>query len=190
MNLIEYQRKARNTAIYLNIQDTKIIYPAIGLIGECGEVAEKIKKLIRDANYRMTPDRALAIANELGDCCWYLANICCDINLDLNMMYQMRGASMIQHVRTLTLPQLILRMNKYATDISCALGKWYYKFDGYLNEANRFPEIPLCLSGIISCIEEIGHRCNFTLKEICTMNIEKLTNRQKNQTLHGEGDNR
>ena len=46
MNFSEYQKKANATAIY----DSKfsILYPTLGLAGEAGEVAEKVKKIIRD----------------------------------------------------------------------------------------------------------------------------------------------
>ena len=46
MNFTEYQQEARKTAIYP--EEFKIIYTALGLVGESGEVAEKIKKVIRD----------------------------------------------------------------------------------------------------------------------------------------------
>ena len=47
MTFEEYQIKARSTAIYPNIGNN-YIYPTLGLVGEAGEVAEKIKKIIRD----------------------------------------------------------------------------------------------------------------------------------------------
>ena len=42
MDFKTYQTKARNTAIYPNL-DSNIIYPTLGLVGEAGEVAEKVK---------------------------------------------------------------------------------------------------------------------------------------------------
>ena len=46
MNFTEYQNLALSTAIYP--KKYKTIYPALGLCGEAGEVAEKIKKSIRE----------------------------------------------------------------------------------------------------------------------------------------------
>lgn len=47
MTFEEYQKESRKTAIYPN-KDNNFIYPVLGLCGESGEIAEKIKKVIRD----------------------------------------------------------------------------------------------------------------------------------------------
>ena len=47
MRFSEYQKTARKTAIYPN-RGNNIAYPTLGLAGESGEVAEKVKKVIRD----------------------------------------------------------------------------------------------------------------------------------------------
>jgi len=190
MDLTEYQQKARKMAMYLKIKNSQMIYPALGLVGECGEVAEKTKKLIRDDNWDMKPDRIQAIIKELGDCCWYLANICCDINLDLSMMYEMRGANITQQIKGLMFPRLILHMNRHAMAVAEVLGRWYYDFDCRLIERSRFVGISNHISHIMVCIEEIARRCGFTLEEICIANINKLANRKQRGTLHGDGDNR
>lgn len=193
MNLSEYQKAARETAIYLDIDDSKILYPALGIINECGEMIGKIKKIIRDdniSNWDLTEDRKYVIAKELGDCCWYLANICCDINLDLSMIYDMRGASIIQQVRQLILPRLALHMNRHANAVSESLEQWYYDYNAHICENTRFTNIPNNLSHIIACIEEIGNRCGFTLEEIYSKNIDKLSGRKERGTLKGDGDNR
>lgn len=190
MNLYEYQEKARSTAMYLDRQSTAMIYPALGIIGECGEVAEKIKKMIRDDNWEMTKERKNDIKKELGDCCWYLANICCDTNHDLSMMYDMRGHSILQKVRSLIIQRIVLHMSRHAIGLATALEDWCYSKDCRPSERDRYTEIPHHLSHIITCIEEIGRRCDFTLEDICVSNIEKLLSRKSRGTLKGSGDNR
>ena len=72
----DYQRAAASTAIYK--QEHAVIYPALGLAAEAGEVANKVKKILRDGNF----DRE-AIADEVGDCLWYIAALCRDLNVDM-----------------------------------------------------------------------------------------------------------
>ena len=74
--LNDYQRAAAKTAIYK--QEHAVIYPALGLAAEAGEVANKVKKIMRDGTF----DRE-AIADEVGDCLWYIAALCRDLNVDL-----------------------------------------------------------------------------------------------------------
>jgi NTP pyrophosphatase (non-canonical NTP hydrolase) len=76
MTLSSYQKAAAGTAIYET--QHAIIYPALGLAGEAGEVANKVKKILRDAKM----DKA-ALAAEVGDCLWYIAALCRDLNLDM-----------------------------------------------------------------------------------------------------------
>ena len=82
MNFNEYQEKARFTAIYG--AKNRIIYPTLGLAGEAGEVCEKIKKALRDAEGKIDNIRAHEIKLELGDVLWYIANLAEDLNITLD----------------------------------------------------------------------------------------------------------
>ena len=64
MNFEEYQKKSRKTAIYPNA-DNNFIYPTLGLAGEAGEVAEKIKKVIRDKKGVIDEEKKKEIEKEL-----------------------------------------------------------------------------------------------------------------------------
>ena len=75
--LNEYQEMAASTAIYKH--EHQVIYPALGLAAEAGEVANKVKKIMRDGKF----DRD-AIADEIGDCMWYIAALCRDLSVDLS----------------------------------------------------------------------------------------------------------
>ena len=79
-----YQRSASRTAIYPD--EHRILYPALGLAGEAGEVANKVKKLIRDGIENKPEDWREQIASEIGDVLWYCAQLATDLNLTLGMI--------------------------------------------------------------------------------------------------------
>jgi len=87
MNFNEYQQKARQTAIYPN-KDNNFVYPTLGLVGEAGEVAEKIKKVIRDSDGIVTPEKKEEIKKELGDVLWYIANLAIELDIELEDIAQ------------------------------------------------------------------------------------------------------
>jgi NTP pyrophosphatase (non-canonical NTP hydrolase) len=82
MELSEYQRLSRGTAAYP--RDAWLAYPALGLAGEAGEVAEHAKKAIRDDGAQVTDERREAISKELGDVLWYTAQLATELELDLD----------------------------------------------------------------------------------------------------------
>ncbi|MBP5345340.1 MAG: nucleoside triphosphate pyrophosphohydrolase family protein [Bacteroidales bacterium] len=87
MTINEYQEGALRTAIYP--ESRRIIYPTLGLTGEAGEVADKVKKVIRDNNDEFTDERKQQIALELGDVMWYAATLAHDLGYSLDEICQM-----------------------------------------------------------------------------------------------------
>ena len=79
----QYQAGALRTAVYPGRGTGNWIYPTLGLAGETGEIAEKIKKAIRDDAGKMSEERRAALRKELGDVLWYLATLCSELNLTL-----------------------------------------------------------------------------------------------------------
>lgn len=98
MNANDYQQDALRTAhIYRDKIDQmdleqcraalKVAYAALGLAGEAGEVANTLKKMIRDGSIT-DPDRIEKASGELGDASWYLADTCDELGLNLgDVMY-------------------------------------------------------------------------------------------------------
>jgi NTP pyrophosphatase (non-canonical NTP hydrolase) len=82
MDLSEYQRQSRRTAEYP--REAWLAYPALGLAGEAGEVAEHAKKAIRDDAGKVTDERRAKLAKELGDVLWYVAQLASELGLDLD----------------------------------------------------------------------------------------------------------
>jgi NTP pyrophosphatase (non-canonical NTP hydrolase) len=86
MELAEYQRLSRRTAEYP--RSAWLSYPALGLAGEAGEVAEHAKKAIRDDGGSVTDERRAAMAKELGDVLWYVAQLASELELELEQIAQ------------------------------------------------------------------------------------------------------
>ena len=82
MEFSEYQQLSRRTATYPRAGDD-MTYPALGLCGEAGEVAEKVKKTLRDDGGVLSDDRRDALSRELGDVLWYLSQLATEAGLDL-----------------------------------------------------------------------------------------------------------
>ncbi len=85
MTFDEYQEFAKTTAIYSD--NAKVVYPTLGLSGEAGEVAEKVKKNIRKSkfgSFEFYGNELDDIAKELGDVLWYVAAVAevMDTNLE------------------------------------------------------------------------------------------------------------
>lgn len=107
----EYQKQAHSTAIYptiglyeklteeeqkeslisdstdmvnLKVTDVRYIYAALGLVGEAGEVAEKIKKFVRNNKGHYSSEELEELRKELGDVLWYLAELCTFFKMDLS----------------------------------------------------------------------------------------------------------
>ena len=77
-----YQKVALTTAIYPREQ--AIIYPTLGLTGEAGEVANKVKKIIRDGSDSKDEKLVSEIKSEIGDCLWYIAVLASDFGIKLS----------------------------------------------------------------------------------------------------------
>jgi len=83
MDFNEYQKRAKETAIYPKMNPSWT-FPAIGLSGETGELMEKLKKIIRDSDLKVTDEKLDSIKKELGDILWYLSAITTELNLSLD----------------------------------------------------------------------------------------------------------
>jgi len=83
MTLSDYQQNSKKTAIYPNIGGN-FVYPTLGLVGEAGEVADKIKKILRDKDGQINDADKQEISKELGDVLWYLAQLATELNLSLD----------------------------------------------------------------------------------------------------------
>lgn len=78
----EYQEKAAETAIFP--KQKALEYITLGLTGEAGEIANKVKKLIRDgADKETLEQKKIEIGYELGDVLWYCAMLAREVDINL-----------------------------------------------------------------------------------------------------------
>lgn len=71
MDFNEYQEMTKQTAKYP--QDKALEYLTLGITSEAGEVADKVKKIIRDGG--SLDEKRKDIMGEVGDVLWYVAQI-------------------------------------------------------------------------------------------------------------------
>lgn len=82
MDFDEYQKKAGKTAIYPDVGNN-FVYPTLGLAGEAGELANKVKKIIRDHDSKIKDEHKGDMKKELGDVLWYVAQTATEFKLSL-----------------------------------------------------------------------------------------------------------
>jgi NTP pyrophosphatase (non-canonical NTP hydrolase) len=83
MDLRTYQQRSRETARYPQV-GANPIYPTLGLCGEAGEVADKVKKVLRDREGCFDDAVIQDLRLELGDVLWYVAQLATELELDLD----------------------------------------------------------------------------------------------------------
>jgi NTP pyrophosphatase (non-canonical NTP hydrolase) len=82
----EYQQATDSTAIYP--ADSALAYTILGLASEAGEVAGKYKKVLRDNDGAMSPEKAEELASEVADVLWYAARIAKHLGVSLGDLAQ------------------------------------------------------------------------------------------------------
>ena len=75
-----YETAAMRSVNPANTPRDNLINAALGLAGECGEVADVIKKHVYQGHELNVPK----IAEELGDILWYIAQACKAIDISMN----------------------------------------------------------------------------------------------------------
>ena len=87
MDCDDYQRAALRTARDKDAPD-EFMHLVLGLVGEAGEIAEKVKKLVRDQHSDLDRLDRDDMAAELGDVLWYAAVLADFLGLSLGDIAQ------------------------------------------------------------------------------------------------------
>ena len=86
MDFYEYENAAASTAIYPESGQsslTALNYTVLGLCGEAGEIANKVKKIYRDKGGVLSLEDRAEISKEIGDVLWYLARASAELGYTL-----------------------------------------------------------------------------------------------------------
>lgn len=78
MNFDEYHKRAISTLTSKHAYgdfSAEFMAQVLGLIGESGEFADKVKKIIRDKDGTLSDEDRTEIAKELGDVLWYVNSL-------------------------------------------------------------------------------------------------------------------
>jgi NTP pyrophosphatase (non-canonical NTP hydrolase) len=185
----EYQIRARETAIYPS--GHAVVYPALGLTGETGEICEKIKKAIRDHDGQIDNE---ALAKEIGDVLWYVAALMGDLG-----MVWFPGVSITEYQRA----QNFISFTVYPSSVRYQPEIWALGLAHVAGEIAAISAIHATnrnsahRNGIALSIEKItdtlcglAHSLDLSLEDIARTNLAKLAGRAARDKLHGEGDER
>jgi len=84
MTFNNYQANAGRTAFYpRDLANDGLYYTTLGLVGEAGEIANKVKKVMRDNNGKLSKQAKADIFDELGDVLWYCASLADELGVNL-----------------------------------------------------------------------------------------------------------
>lgn len=97
----DYQKFVVSTKRY--DPEYAVIYPALGLASEAGEVAGKVKKVLRDAAGKLDLEQAHKIIDELGDVMWYVTCIVDDLGFTLEEVIERNQAKLLGRVERNTI---------------------------------------------------------------------------------------
>lgn len=174
MELGEYQKKSRTTAIYPNAGEN-IIYPALGL---CGEVAETLEKLLQ------TPYDEEAIKKELGDVLWYVSQLCSELKINLAGIH-FKGIEFTLMNNLSFEEELVVQAGKIAEVVK----KTLRDKEGVCDNTDE-EKITECLVVVMYCLDAIIDDAGDVIENVARINIEKLFSRKARGKLKGSGDDR
>lgn len=189
MTFKEYLTGALTTATF----DARwaIKYPQLGIIGEAGEVADKVKKVIRDHSALMdidphewTEEIKRGIALELGDVCWYTAIIANTEELDINQIEAETQTFNSNNHQSINIVDCTLLLARSVNRLS-------YLF-GITSHTEEFKYSMLWNAiEVFSIAQAIAVKLGYnTLQDVWQMNLDKLKSRQQRGKIAGSGDNR
>ena len=201
-----YQKFTRTTAIYPGSDGygddavPALSYLGLGLVGESGEIADKVKKIIRDGDSKLTADRCEAILAEAGDVLWYVTRIADHLgvtlgeivagnkHLDSFSSYQGRVVDGTRWIDILIPKISVLNLNLMSLNLCQQAGS----VAGSIAHAIAGGPIvfPSELKPVLDILTGIVDALGGNLGDVAAANVKKLSSRKDRGVLTGSGDMR
>lgn len=192
MTFNEYQSAARKFADYKK----RILYPACGICGEAGEIAEKIKKAHRDFDDKYDDELKRHIMLECGDVMWYVSALLDDLDIELEDIVPSLKTNSYRTFACLLLVNDFLGLGTDIVALSSDLGRYVKNEYSILETENEkgkkkfIAEVIVKASYVVGCIRLLAHKLGYTLDDVVYNNIEKLESRKQRDKINGSGDDR
>jgi hypothetical protein len=201
-----YQKFTRTTAIYPGSDGygddaiPALSYLGLGLVGESGEIADKVKKVIRDGDSDLTDDRREAILAEAGDVLWYATRIADHLgvtlgeivagnkHLDSFSAYQGRVVDGTRWIDILIPKTSVLNLNLMSLNLCQRSGS----VAGTIAHTIAGGPIvfPSELKPVLDILTGIVDALGGNLGDVAAANVKKLSSRKDRGVLTGSGDMR
>lgn len=89
MDFDKYEKLASRTGVFEGkVAENPLMYLGLGVTSEAGEVADKIKKIMRNDQGIISPEKKEALKLELGDVLWYLSQISKNLSIPFSEVAQ------------------------------------------------------------------------------------------------------
>lgn len=173
MNFNEYRERTGETAIYPGRGEvTGLMYAALGLVSELGELEEKKGLMITGRGTKK--ERSLAYAQEAGDVLWYCAEV-------INQLFFVEGLDLTERFDLVQQDSI----SHHASEIAGLIKKYWR--DGSLRELTLADHV----INLLYALElELNEDTGFNLADAFELNLAKLAKRKENGTIGGSGDER
>lgn len=170
-----YQKWTDCVATYPK-DDKRPVYPCMGLMGESGELIDKLKKIIRGDD----PDEE-GIKKEIGDVLWYVARFCEDSGLKMSDYWGIRTVrSYFGENQNFFLSTGLMKHVSKLCDRA-----WLE------SDTNQYLSIiSECIGGILGVLTRLCENFDYTIEDAMRNNMDKLESRKKRGTIQGSGDER
>ncbi len=177
LTMADYQRLSALVDKKTVIEGSQLMYYAIGLVDEVGELFGKVKKLHRDHEGVMVYRWIKTFKSELGDVIWYVTQILSHFRVDFVGLGVRPYRSLPEN-----LEPIIVKAAKIYSLVQS---------EEYKNSADTEAEILNMLRDIVSEVKGISKGVfDWTLEDIARANLEKLFDRAERGKIQGNGDER